>query len=262
MIRPHHQQAIDALTEHFKADPEVLALVIGGSVAHGFARDDSDVDFMLVVTDERFKDAEKTGVFHHYSTDFTPYPGGYSDGKLIDMAYIRDAAERASDPTRFAFQDAFATFSRDPEIDRLIARIAAYPHHLHESRIASFYSQVQAMMWFAGEAGKRNDPYLMLKTAADMSLFACRLILAHNRMLYPFHKWLTTVVAKAPDKPADFMERFQALVSEPSTENARALGKCVLEFRDWGVDPRGWPNQFFEDVEWTWRNGRPDIHEI
>lgn len=262
MIRAHHQQSIDALTEHFRQDPDNLALVIGGSVAHGFAREDSDVDFMLVVSDNRFAQAKEEGVFHHYSTDFTKYPGGYSDGKLLDMSYLRDAAKLGSDPTRFAFTDAFVTFSRDPEIDKLVAEIAAYPADKHEERIQSFYAQVQAFMWFAGEAHKRNDRYLMLKTTVDMSLFACRLILAHNRMVYPYHKWLMTVVEKAPEKPADFMQKVQALVDDPSMENAHALGKCVLEFRDWGVDPNGWPNHFFRDVEWTWRNNRPDIHEI
>lgn len=262
MIRAHHQQAIDALTAHFKQDPTVLAVIIGGSVAHGFAREDSDIDFMLVVDDERYKKAEETGQFFDFRTEFTPYPGGYSDGKLITIAYLREAAAKASDPTRFAFQDAFVTYSKDPQIEKLVAEIATYPEDKHEARIKSFHAQVQAFQWFAGEADKRQDPYLMLKMAADMSLFACRLILTHNKIIYPYHKWLMTIVAKAADKPADFMEKVQALVAKPSKENADALAKCVLEYRDWGVNPNDWANRFFEDVEWTWRNGRPDIHEV
>lgn len=262
MIRPHHQQAIDTLTNYFKDDPNVLAVIIGGSVAHGFAREDSDIDFMLVVTDERYAQVTESKKYFDFRTEFTPYPGGYSDGKIFDMAYLRDAAKRANDPTRFAFQDAFVTYSKNDEIEELVKKIATYPEDLHQARIASFYAQVQAFQWFAGEADKRNDTYLMVKMAADLSLFACRLILTHNHIIYPYHKWLMTVVEKAPDKPADLLDKVQALVSQPSKANADALATCVLEYRDWGVDPHDWANRFFEDVEWTWRNGRMDIHEV
>ena len=54
-IRAHHQRGIDRLTDAYRADPRFLALIIGGSVAKGFARHDSDVDFLIVATDEEFE---------------------------------------------------------------------------------------------------------------------------------------------------------------------------------------------------------------
>jgi predicted nucleotidyltransferase len=49
-IRDHHQRAIDRLTEAYQDDPDFPAVIIGGSVAKGFARADSDVDFLIVAT--------------------------------------------------------------------------------------------------------------------------------------------------------------------------------------------------------------------
>jgi len=60
MIRPYHRQAIEVLAEHFKADPDVFALVLGRSLGPGFSSDDFDVDFMLVVTVEPFEKAKQS----------------------------------------------------------------------------------------------------------------------------------------------------------------------------------------------------------
>jgi hypothetical protein len=41
-----------------------------------------------------------------------------------------------------------------------------------------------------GEALKRNAAYLTAHVVAGLVLFGSRLILARNRILYPYHKWL------------------------------------------------------------------------
>jgi hypothetical protein len=260
-MRPHHRQSVEKLKAHFESNPDCLALIIGGSVAHGVEREDSDVDFMLVLTDEAYAKAHAERRYHHFATEFTDYPGGYSDGKLMDIQFLRDVAERGSDPARFAFQDAFVAFSRVDGLDELIRSIPVYPEAQHQARIMSFCVQLQALKWFAGEAHKRADPYLMAHVATSLSLFACRLILTHNRMLYPYHKWLLTYVDKAPEKPEGLCDRVRELVVAPTIEGCHALADSVLDFRDWGYDPNSWAATFFEDVEWTWRYGKPGIED-
>ena len=48
-LSPHHASTIHALVEAFRVDQSIRALVLGGSLAHGFARPDSDVDVTIVV---------------------------------------------------------------------------------------------------------------------------------------------------------------------------------------------------------------------
>ena len=43
-IFDHHQRAIDRLADAYRDDPNFRALIIGGSIAKGCARPDSDVD--------------------------------------------------------------------------------------------------------------------------------------------------------------------------------------------------------------------------
>ena len=56
----HHKRAIDNLVNEYQNDERFPALIIGGSVAKGYAREDSDIDFMIIATDEEFTDRTVT----------------------------------------------------------------------------------------------------------------------------------------------------------------------------------------------------------
>ena len=55
------------------------------------------------------------------------------------------------------------------------------------------------------EAIKRNDKYLLTRAVGDLVLYGGRLILAHNEVLYPYHKFLMTELERAPEKPDDLI---------------------------------------------------------
>ena len=55
----HHEQTIDAFTTSQAVRPEVLGVVVIGSVARGDERPDSDVDVYLVVTDDAYAAAAR-----------------------------------------------------------------------------------------------------------------------------------------------------------------------------------------------------------
>ena len=44
---PHHSQTIQNVKEYFQREPEVQALLLSGSIAHGFHTPTSDVDIMI-----------------------------------------------------------------------------------------------------------------------------------------------------------------------------------------------------------------------
>jgi predicted nucleotidyltransferase len=48
---PHHSQTIQNVTAYFQRDPEVQALLLSGSIAHGFQSPTSDVDIMIFVSE-------------------------------------------------------------------------------------------------------------------------------------------------------------------------------------------------------------------
>lgn len=260
-MHDNHTRAVERVRAHFSEDPRILALILGGSVAKGWAAPTSDVDILLVASDEEFARRSASGELLYYTRDFTDYDDGYVDGKFVDVKFLEDVADHGSEVARAAFYCARVIFSRQPGIEALVSRIPVYPEAERDAKMKSFYSQVIVGGWFFREAEKRRDRYLMTHAASDMVLFASRLILAYNRMLYPYHKWLMHEVERAPEKPANFTELIHAVLETPSPATADALAEAITAYRDWGVSFGETFVHFTRDQEWNWRGGHTPIYD-
>ena len=111
------------------------------------------------------------------------------------------------------------------------------------------------------EAQRHGNRYAVLRAASQLALFSGRLILAHNRKLFPYHKWLPRALEAAPDKPDDLMDRFYDLLNNPCGDHANALFDRVKEFQDWGVSDLEAYTWFMTDVEWRWMSGTTPIED-
>ena len=97
--------------------------------------------------------------------------------------------------------------------------------------------------------------------AAKLVLYGGRLVLAHNRILYPFYKRLMVSLGRASDKPADMLELANVLAAEPTKINADKFCHCILGFREWEQPDGGWVSTWCEDIEWTWLQGRGSLED-
>ena len=260
-IRDHHQRAIDRLAEAYRDDPSFLALIIGGSVARGYARDDSDVDFLIVATDDEFERRMATRDLFINRRDLCDYTNGFVDGKIVNLAYLEDVAEKGNEPSRASFEGAFVAYSHVAELDTLLQRIPVYPEDGHDERIKAFYCMAFIQHWLFHEAARHGNRYTMMRAASQLALFAGRLILAHNRCLFPYHKWFPRVLAAVPEKPDGFMASFDQLLNAPQAEHATALFELVRDFRDWGVSDLDAYTWFMTDVEWSWMSGNTPMED-
>ena len=261
-IRDHHQRAIDKMIQRFANDPGFGAMLVAGSVAKGCAREDSDLDVMLIATEAEYARRSISEPMSFCLFDVADYPGGYVDCKVLDLAFLREAADHGSEPARNAFIGAYPAFSRIDGIQELVERIGVYPLALQQERIDSFMAQIDLnRCFFWGEAHKRNDPYLQMRAATDIVLFGGRLILAHNRILFPCHKRLLEFVDLAPDKPAEFVSLAHKLLGEPTRVNMEKLCDCIENFRDWKVKA-DLLSRYVHDTELTWRNRQPAISDV
>jgi len=261
-VHPHHERVIRHFVARFEGDPRYPALIIGGSIAKGRELPDSDVDILLVATDEEFARRLREVDVWYKDDQLADFPGGYTEGKVIDRQFLVDAADHGSEPARAAFKGAFIAYSRIPDLSDLIARIPVYPERERAEKIRAFYIQLDAASaWFMTDAEKRDDPYLRAWAATTAVFYGYRLILAHNRILYPWHKWLLHEVRQAPDKPADFLGLAERLLREPSRKTAEAFRDSIMGFRDWGVSEDKAVGHFILDIEWNWRDGRPPLQD-
>jgi Nucleotidyltransferase domain len=258
-MKSHHERAIQKLVEHFAADESCLGVIVGGSVAKGLAKDDSDIDVVLVVGDDLYRQKKAENRLVYFNVDFCDYPGGYIDGKIVNLDYIRAAAKRGNEPTRAAFSGAIVVHSKVPGLEELVAQIPIYQPQEKRDKIQAFYAQFEIAHWYVGEALKRNDPYMLHHAVVDLLLYGGRLILAHNEVLYPFHKFLLTELERAPEKPDNLLALIQALLADHTLENARAFYDAVKGFRFWNESWELPAMRYMTDTELAWLDGRPYV---
>lgn len=261
-VQQHHRDVIERWAAAAADDEEVLALVVAGSLTKGYGAADSDVDGFVVVTDDAFSRRRNSGALTFFSSELCDYEGGYVDAKYVDRAFLEAVVERGSEPARSAFVGAIVAWSSDPSIEALVHAATTYPEAGVEQRMTRFLAQVQTAQWYVGEAGKRDDPYLAGWAASRLALFACRLVLAHNRVLYPYHKWLLRTVGDVPDRPDDFVDLVRALAVERTPAAAESVVLSLLSFREWPQASVGWSTQFMLDSEWNWLGGEPPIDDL
>ena len=259
---PHHADTLRAVTEHFAREPAVLALVLGGSLAHGFAGPESDVDVMMVVSDDEHGRRLGAGQATFFSRELCTYAAGYVDGKYISEGFLRAVAAKGSEPARFAFQDARILFSRSAALPSLLLEAARYPREQKAERLRRFQAQFEAWRWYTTEAHKRNDTVLLRTAVAKLSLLAGRIVLAENELLYPYHKWFLRVLEAAPLQPSGLVPLLRALAVQPDPEAIEHLATTLRAFGSWSIEPNTWSTQFMLDSELNWLTAPAPVDDI
>lgn len=262
----HHRDTIANIRDAFADRDDILAVLLGGSVAHGFCAESSDVDIMLVVSEEEYARRRNADQLLYWDNTLSTYEGGYVDGKYISIDFMHKVKERGSEPARFAFKDAQVILSNVEGIPELLAEIARYPVEGKSLRMARFFAQFEAWKWFYGEAMRHDNAYLLHLAVPKLVLFGGRLILAHNEMLYPYHKWFLRVLASAEDKPKGMMERIDSLTRDPDRDKVEDFFQSVAGFRRWvGEDisyGRSWGQFFMYDSELNWLSGHTPVDDL
>ena len=261
-MHPHHSQTIQNIRKYFEGDAEVQALLLSGSIAHGFQTPTSDVDIMIFVSEETYQKRFQRGQLHFFNTDLCTYEGGYVDGKYLSLNFVKQVLENGSEPARFAFEGSQVLFSRVDGFEEDVCRIAEYPLTEKAERIKRFYAQFEAWHWYCGEALAKGNRYLLGMAVSKFVLFGGRLILAHNEMLYPYHKWFLKVLERAKEKPVDLMFCIQSLTESPTTEHIEAFYGTVKAFHPWSDTPYQWPVQFLLDSELNWMDGKTPVDDL
>jgi predicted nucleotidyltransferase len=173
-LQAHHGRAVVRLINEYQDDPRFNALIIGGSVAKGCARPDSDVDFLIVATDEEFDRRRTESDLFINRKDLCDYDGGYVDGKIINHSYLDELADKGNEPSRAAFEGAFIAYSRLPRLDALLKKIPVYPEHDRDRRIKAFYSMAFIQHWLIHESLRHGNRYTIMRAAGKSKCEACR----------------------------------------------------------------------------------------
>ena len=221
---------IDEIVERERADDNVVAAILIGSCARGDEREDSDVDYNLVVREKRNN--------CHVTKD--------------DLFLIR---ARANEPTRWSYTGAKVLFSRDPEIADIIAGIPVFQEAERARKMESFVSQIRMHFSYLMLAEYSKNEYLLRETAVKIALFAGRLVLADNRVLYPNRKWFSREIERAAAQPAPVCPDMRAVLAAPPTAGAQAFIDGLLAYKAYPEPAEGWVTRFNDDSVFHWKTG-------
>lgn len=120
----------------------------------------------------------------------------------------------------------------------------------------------KAWYWYVQQAFQTQDRYLLQFATSKLALFGCRQILAHNCMLFPFHKWLTRVVAQAPSSPDHFLSQMNSMLQSPTPESTSNFFRSVNEFVPRIATEHHWSTHFILDSELNWMSGHTPVDDL
>lgn len=261
MFWPHHQAAIDRLTAWAKTQPEILAVIIGGSLAKGWGDESSDIDAVFIVSDQDFNRRVQTVDLTFNSVELAAYEGGYIDAKYYGLSFLDEIAAKGGEPMRASFLNVLIPYSQIPDLHQKVEKITTYPEDHRIPKIQTYNSQLLAMEWYSHEAEKRDDPYLLNWCAQRAVLMAGRMVLARNRRFFPFHKWFRQAVAECPDRPENLPALIDQTMRHPSSGNVKAVLETIQNYGGWpDFDPEWWKAYILE-TEWAWRTGQAPLDE-
>jgi hypothetical protein len=217
----------------------------------------------IILTDAAMARQRASGKLHYNNRTLCAYDG-YIDGKYMDLDFLRLVAQRGSDPIRYAFEGNQILCSRLPGLEPLLADIVRYPVAEKAERLKRFAAQLLAWRWYYREGVRQQSAYLLTLAAQKLTLFTCRLILTHNEMLYPYHKWMLRVTQSAPHQPAGLAAALAQLPSPPGWEWVDRHVRDTLAFTgvDFATADAAWPTRFMQDSELRWMTTEAAIDDL
>ena len=261
-METHHQTAIEDFLKLYRDKPEFIAILLAGSLAHGYAKPDSDIDIMLVADEREYAKRKADGKLAFSLWDICTYPGGYIDCKVVSLVALAEIADRGSDAARYAFKDAKILAGATVELAAALAKTCRFPQEKQADRQYRFVCQLLAWKWYMSQAVAKQNAYLVHLAAHKVILFACRIILNLNQMLYPYHKWLLEETKRAPRQPAEFQKILAEFAQAPDFGWAQSLTDAVLAFIGVAEPGTDWPNRFMADSELNWLDHEPPVDDL
>ncbi|EDY84271.1 hypothetical protein VDG1235_3902 [Verrucomicrobiia bacterium DG1235] len=259
---PHHQTALDKFLSLYQAKQEFIGILLAGSLAHGYETADSDIDIILVATEDEYRKRSQDQKLAFSLWDICEYKNGYIDCKVVSLDSLKEVAAKGSDAARYAFKDSQLLHSRSHQLAPILSQVSQFPADQQPDRQHRFTCQLLAWKWYLSQAEQKNNPYLRHLAAQKITLFACRIILNENSMLFPYHKWLLEETKRAPQQPTKFQSLIDSFLQSPTFETAQSIADCILEFIQLKEKEVDWPNQFMTDSELNWLHHPPPVDDL
>lgn len=263
MTAAHHDRAIARAITAYGGTPGVEAVVLVGSVARGDERPDSDLDLVLVVSDDDFERraaSDRISFFETHDEYRGEQEGGYFDLKVVTNAQLRRALIHADEPMRASFEAARTLWAVDDalhrDLDRLLLDLVTPPDDHWNDLAASFAAQASLHGgYFLVQAEKLDNALLLHHAAVHLAFAIGRARLAQRRILFAGPKYLESRLIAAGE--GALVGRLQRFLAAPTADDGAALLAAFESSVSWPVSEEASLSRFVNDNELAWLTGRP-----
>ena len=257
----HHEQSIENMKEYFRKHG-AIALILAGSVAKGTERENSDLDGMVILSEDEYEEKEKNNTTTETIDGLCTYEGGYFDIKYMTKGYLKDLAEKGSEPARNGFAKARILFCNDAEIEDILPRIPVFQKKEKEEKLLSFYSN----FWLNYNYFLKScsiDGYMKIHTISEIIYSIYRMILQENEILFDCNRRLEQQVESISAKTAELVRLGRELENSQSIQDADRFVDKYIEITTY-VPPKDIAvvlTRYSKDFQEWWREPRPNIQE-
>lgn len=257
----HHEESIENMKEYFRKQG-AIALILGGSVAKGTARADSDLDGMVILSEEDYAKKEKSNTTTETVDGMCTYEGGYFDIKYMTKQYLKELAEKGSEPARNGFSKARILFCNDKEIEEILPRIAVFQKNEKPEKLLSFYSDFWLNYYYFLKCCP-IDGYMKMRTIAEIIYSLYRMILQENEILFDCNRRLEEQVESISEKTAEWVKLARKLEVSQDMSDTDAFVEKFLEITTYvpPMDIAEVLTTYSKDFQEWWRAPRPNINE-
>ncbi len=214
-----------------ESDLSILGVILCGSLAKATGTAQSDVDVIVVVSDEVY-DQKKVNKDFFWGTDFDndKFPVEV-DGKIVPKEFLEKVKIQGNESIKYTLYFSEVIFSRDSEIDLMLEEIKSSIKNgisQKDMKIKKFYSMMKSSR-FSFESESDNT-FLKHKLIHDTVYYACRLILTMNDRLFPCVKNMFKEIETCGRVPEKFFSTIDRLLLSYSEEALRIFYDIMDNF--------------------------------
>jgi predicted nucleotidyltransferase len=215
------KKLVKKLLDIYRTDESVLGIIQIGSTAKGYNDEHSDVDLVLVVTEEKYamqkKKLQKVIHTEQYDLKFT----------TADM--LRNIKNSKTDEEHWDFQDSIVLLDKKNTLQEALREITRYDKSSRLERLKRYYLGYWDNTLNTLSCLEHNNRAGARIYAANAIQELTRLLFNLNERWAPKTQWAFKEINSLQRKPANVESQMQSILDEPTSEKLSQLWNQTAE---------------------------------
>lgn len=215
------KKLVEKLLDTYRTDEAVLGIIQVGSTVKGYDDEYSDVDLVLVVTEDKYAMLEKNfqKVIHTEEYDL----------KFTTTNMLRHIKSSKSDEDHWDFQDSIVLFDKTNTLEEALREITSYDTGSRLERLKRYYIGYWENTLNSLSCLEHNNRGAARIYAAIAIQELIRLLFNLNERWAPRTQWAFKEINLLHRKPANLESQIQSILEEPDSEKISELWNQTAE---------------------------------